>query len=64
VDIDDAVYLIAFIFSGGPPPDPYELGDLDCSGGVDIDDVVYLIAFIFSGGPAPGDPDGDGVQDC
>ena len=56
VDIDDAVYLIAYIFSGGPPPDPYESGDADLSGEVDIDDVVYLIAYIFSGGNDPCDP--------
>jgi hypothetical protein len=64
VDIDDVVYLIAYIFSGGPPPIPYLAGDADCSGTVDIDDVVYLINYIFSGGPPPGDPDGDSVPDC
>ena len=64
IDIDDVVYLIAYIFSSGPAPDPYESGDTDCSGGVDIDDVVYLIGFIFSGGSAPCDTDGDGVPDC
>jgi len=54
VDIDDVVYLIAYIFSGGPAPSPAVCcGDADASGGVDIDDVVYLIAYIFSGGPAP-----------
>jgi hypothetical protein len=55
IDIDDVVYLIAFIFSGGPAPVPYALasGDANCSCSVDIDDVVYLIAFIFSGGPPP-----------
>lgn len=54
VDIDDIVYLIAYIFSGGPAPIPDECyGDADASGGVDIDDVVYLIAYVFSGGPAP-----------
>lgn len=54
VDIDDVVWLIAYIFSGGPPPQPVLCcGDANGSGGVDIDDVVYLIAFIFSGGPAP-----------
>jgi len=53
VDIDDVVYLIAYIFSGGPAPDPLEAGDADSSGAIDIDDVVYLIAYIFSGGPEP-----------
>jgi len=64
IDIDDAVYLIAFIFSSGPEPMPYESGDADCSGEIDIDDVVYLISYIFSGGNAPCDTDGDGVSDC
>lgn len=64
VDIDDVVYLIAYIFSGGPAPEPVESGDANCSGGVDIDDVVYLIAYIFSGGNAPCDPDGDAVPNC
>ncbi|TFH60380.1 MAG: hypothetical protein E4G91_08495 [Candidatus Zixiibacteriota bacterium] len=53
VDISDAVYLIAYIFSGGSAPIPLAAGDADCSGGVDISDVVYLIAYIFSGGAAP-----------
>jgi hypothetical protein len=64
VDIDDVVGIIAYIFSGGPAPDPLESGDVDCSGGVDIDDVVYLIMYIFSGGNAPCDVDGDTVLDC
>lgn len=63
-DIDDVVYLIGYIFAGGPAPYPIESGDADCSGAPDIDDVVYLIAYIFSGGPAPCDPSGDGVPDC
>jgi hypothetical protein len=64
VDIDDVVYLINFIFAGGPEPDPYESGDADCSGAVDIDDAVYLINFIFAGGHDPCDPNGDLVPDC
>jgi len=58
VDIDDVVYLINYIFSGGPEPVPDVcVGDADGSGGVDIDDVVYLISYIFSGVPEP-------VDDC
>jgi len=53
VDISDAVYLIAYIFGGGPAPDPLAAGDPDCSGSVDISDAVYLIAYIFGGGPVP-----------
>jgi len=55
IDIDDAVYLIAYIFSSGSDPTPYAVasGDADCSCDVDIDDVVYLITYIFSSGPPP-----------
>ncbi len=53
VNISDAVYLINYIFAGGPAPDPLLAADVDCTGAVTISDAVYLIAFIFSGGPAP-----------
>jgi hypothetical protein len=53
VDIDDAVYLIGYIFSSGDPPAIYRSGDSNCSGQIDIDDVVHLILFIFAGGPPP-----------
>jgi hypothetical protein len=53
VDISDAVNLIAYIFSGGLPPNPLEAGDSNCDSVVDISDVVYLIAYIFSGGLEP-----------
>jgi hypothetical protein len=56
VDIDDVVFLINYVFSSGPQPEPIESGDANCSGGevpIDIDDVVYLINYIFTGGPWP-----------
>jgi hypothetical protein len=53
VDISDAVYLISYIFAGGPAPNPLCSGDANGDGSVDISDCVYLIAYIFSGGPAP-----------
>ncbi len=53
IDIDDIVYLIAFVFQGGPAPENPDTGDVDCSGQTDIDDVVYLIAYVFSSGPVP-----------
>jgi predicted GH43/DUF377 family glycosyl hydrolase len=53
IDVSDAVYLISFIFAGGPPITPSLAGDIDASGSVDISDVVSLINYIFAGGPAP-----------
>lgn len=57
IDIDDIVYLIDYVFTGGSPPVPHVLvGDVNCSKGVDIDDIVYLISYVFSGGTPPCDP--------
>ncbi len=53
VNISDAVYLIAYIFAGGPAPSPLDFGDVNCDGAVNISDAVYLIAYIFAGGAAP-----------
>ncbi len=57
--ISDVVYLISYIFGGGPTPNPYAVcsGDANCDCIVSISDAVYLINFIFSGGPTPCDCD-------
>jgi hypothetical protein len=53
VTISDAVFLVQFIFGGGPAPDPMERGDVDCNSLTTISDAVYLVNFIFGGGPQP-----------
>jgi len=53
VNIGDIVYLVAFIFKGGPPPEPLCVGDVNGDGEVNLGDGVYLVAWIFKGGPAP-----------
>jgi hypothetical protein len=53
VNISDAIYLIDYIFVGGPAPDPYESGDVNCDATVNVTDATYIIAYIFGGGPAP-----------
>jgi hypothetical protein len=51
-NVSDAVYLIGFIFGGGPPPQPVMLGgDFDCNSIVNVSDVVSIIGYIFGGGP-------------
>lgn len=56
-NVGDAVYLINFVFKGGPNPTPYDVcsGDAngDCSS--NVGDAVYLINFVFKGGPLPVD---------
>ncbi|MCK4385127.1 MAG: dockerin type I repeat-containing protein [candidate division Zixibacteria bacterium] len=56
IDIEDAVYLINYLFTDGPPPQCQPItvcGDVDNDGKVNIVDVVYLINYLFSGGPPP-----------
>ena len=53
IDAGDAVYLINFLFLGGPPPDPFFLGDVNCDDVVNTADVIYLINYLFVGGPEP-----------
>jgi hypothetical protein len=52
-DIADVVYIMRYIFAGGPIPDPYANGDVNGDLIIDISDVVYLVEWIFAGGPAP-----------
>jgi sugar lactone lactonase YvrE len=56
IDIDDIVYLINYVFGGGPIPVCDGIsGNVNCADESDIDDIVYLINYVFSGGPAPCD---------
>lgn len=54
--ITDMVYIINFIFGGGPEPTPNPIGsgDADCNGVVSMNDATTISNFIFSGGPPPG----------
>ncbi len=53
ISTTDCVYVISYIFAGGPVPLPLSTGDANCSGSVNISDVVFLLLYIFGGGPAP-----------
>ena len=53
VNIGDAVYIVNYIFKGGPAPVPYEAGDANRDGTANVGDAVYIINYIFKGGHAP-----------
>jgi hypothetical protein len=53
VNVGDAVYLIAYVFNGGPPPDPVCGGDANNDNDTNVGDAVYIIAYVFNGGPPP-----------
>jgi CubicO group peptidase (beta-lactamase class C family) len=49
----DILYLIAYLYKGGPTPDPLESADVDSSSSVNMLDILYLIAYLYKGGPEP-----------
>ena len=53
VNVSDVVYLINYLFIGGPAPDPLRAGDVNCDCVINVSDVVYLINYLFIGGPPP-----------
>ncbi|MEZ5359923.1 MAG: dockerin type I domain-containing protein [Candidatus Zixiibacteriota bacterium] len=53
VDIGDCVYIVRYIFQGGPPPYDTTVGDVNCDGTCNIGDAIYLITYIFRSGPEP-----------
>jgi outer membrane protein assembly factor BamB len=53
-DISDLVYLVSYMFQGGPAPLFPQATDVNGSGfGPDIADLVYLVTYMFQSGPAP-----------
>jgi len=52
--VSDVVYLVNYLFKGGPKPiSELIVGDANCDTKVTISDVVYLINYLFKGGPPP-----------
>ena len=63
IDISDLVYLVDYMFTGGPAPTCVEEANIDgscCASGssenlsdIDISDLVYLVDYMFNDGPPP-----------
>jgi hypothetical protein len=53
ITVSDVVYLVNYLFKGGPIPKPYEAGEANCDGKITVSDVVYLVNYLFKGGPVP-----------
>jgi hypothetical protein len=52
----DIVYLVNYVFKGGPAPAPCPAnGNVNCDGAVTAADIVYLVQHVFNGGPPPCD---------
>lgn len=53
VNILDISFLIAYLYSGGPAPNPLDAADVDGNGNINILDISYLINYLYMGGPEP-----------
>lgn len=53
INVGDAVFLINFVFKGGPAPNPSVPGNPNCDDFMNIGDAVYMINHIFKSGPEP-----------
>jgi hypothetical protein len=53
IDLGDLVYLINFLYKGGPAPDLLTVGDCNCDEIVNVGDVVYLVNYLFKSGDPP-----------
>ena len=53
VDIDDLVYVVDYMFRGGPPtPEPKSM-DIDGNCVFDLNDLMYIVDYQFRGGLEP-----------
>ncbi|MBU8932719.1 MAG: right-handed parallel beta-helix repeat-containing protein [candidate division Zixibacteria bacterium] len=56
INIADLTYLVAYMFTGGPPPPCTEEGNVDGQSGkgpINIADVTYLVCYLFLGSCPP-----------
>jgi hypothetical protein len=53
IDLSDLVYLINFLYRGGPAPDPLTIGDCNCDQTIELGDLVILIDYLFKEGQPP-----------
>jgi len=56
INITDGIYILNFLFLGGPPPTCTEAANANDDGSANITDGIYVLNFLFLGGPAPAAP--------
>jgi hypothetical protein len=63
--VGDAVYIVSYVFKGGPDPEPYDPCSGDANGDCvcNIGDAVFIINYVFSGGP-PGPTCYEWIDSC
>jgi len=55
-DLTDGVFVLNYLFQGGPRPASLDAADSNDDGTVDLTDAVYFLNYLFLGGPPPLSP--------
>jgi hypothetical protein len=63
-NITDGIYILNFLFLGGPPPTCKESADPNNDGAVNITDGIYVLNYLFLGGVEPVAPKAPGKGPC
>jgi hypothetical protein len=53
VSLSDIVFLVNYIFTSGPAPEPLFAGYANCDKRINLADAVSLVSYVFGEGPAP-----------
>lgn len=56
INIADAIYVLAYLFSSGPAPSCLQSADANDDDQINVGDPVSILGTLFSGGPAPPAP--------
>lgn len=56
VDTSDAVFVLIWLFEGGPAPGCIAVTNTNGDTDTDLSDVVYLLGYVFLRGPDPAQP--------
>jgi hypothetical protein len=56
LNITDGVFVLNFLFLGGPAPPCREAANTNGDGVLNLTDGIYLLNFLFLGGPRPPAP--------
>lgn len=56
LNITDGIFILNYLFTGGPDPQCSDSADADDSGLINITDGIYVLSFLFTGGTEPPAP--------
>jgi hypothetical protein len=56
LNIADPIFILSFLFAGGPARDCKDAMDLDDDGEVDVSDAIALLGYLFLRGVPPAPP--------